>query len=306
MNSNTNSVLELERSMIEDRLREIKRQRVSLARQIGTQEYSAMQFSAINEEINTLEYSLRERYGYALLHSLGPLPEEEAYEQRDEETGGEFLERLMSEDPFAAKAECSNTSTTTTTSEQQNDDGHHAHPETTMKGQKRPSDQEHCPEEETMGIIGSSQTSEIAVATSPGAIKRQRVAKTALDIVLEEEDQLGRGDAVGVFSSRKNPSPPRPKAKVANGFDAIFMQTPLPASSSTTLRDGSSRRPAPPSSAPTGKQKPLTTPLSAPAATTINNDNTPSFFTRVWGKIRGGRPSPNVAKQLQVAPPPKF
>ena len=55
------------RTDMEEQLREMKRQRTSLARQVGEQNYSKQQFTAINEQINTLEYSLREQYGYGLI-----------------------------------------------------------------------------------------------------------------------------------------------------------------------------------------------------------------------------------------------
>jgi len=97
------------RVQMEDKLREMRRQRTSLARQVGSQPYSDAQFEAINGEINTLEYSLREQYGYGVTGNCDR-PSAETYEQQEGETGGEFLARLMADDPFAGgPSSCSTT-----------------------------------------------------------------------------------------------------------------------------------------------------------------------------------------------------
>lgn len=90
-----------EREVIEDQLREMKRQRSSFAREVGTQKFSENQFNAMTEEISTLETSLREKYGYGVVDNARSRMLPEDYEQRQNETGEEFLNRLLEEDPFA-------------------------------------------------------------------------------------------------------------------------------------------------------------------------------------------------------------
>ena len=90
-----------EREQLENRLSDLKNQKSSLAK---SETYSDEQFNALTSEISTLEGSLRDRFGHVTKDAEAQKQEQKNelikldQEQKKDETGGEYLNRLMDVD----------------------------------------------------------------------------------------------------------------------------------------------------------------------------------------------------------------